>query len=334
MKKLKAGIIGLGVGEQHIAGYEKHPHCEVVALCDFSEEKIELARKKYPHLKAVSRAEELLEDGEIDVVSVASYDNYHFEQVERALKNGKHVFAEKPLCLYEYQAERIRSLLLQNPALKISSNLILRMSPRFRLLREMVGNGDLGVLFYVEGDYNYGRLQKITEGWRGKIDFYSVVHGGAIHIIDLLLWITGDKVVEVSAYGNNIVTQDTGFRYNDLVACLLKFQSGMVGKVTTNFGCVYPHFHNLSLYGTKATFQNAFDYGMLFEKRDPERDFRKITALYKPAHKGDLIYSFIESILKGSPAEVTVEDIFQTMSVCLAIEKSAQKQKSLKVKYF
>ncbi len=38
MKSLRAGIIGLGVSEGHIAGYQSHPACEVVALCDFSDE--------------------------------------------------------------------------------------------------------------------------------------------------------------------------------------------------------------------------------------------------------------------------------------------------------
>ena len=37
MTKLRVGIIGLGVGESHIQGYEKHPSCEVVKICDFNE---------------------------------------------------------------------------------------------------------------------------------------------------------------------------------------------------------------------------------------------------------------------------------------------------------
>ena len=333
-KKLKAAVIGLGVGEQHIAGYNSHPQCEVTALCDFDEGKLALARKKYPGLKTVSRAEELLDDPAIDVVSVASYDNHHFEQVERALLNGKHVFVEKPLCLYEQEAARLRAICEKSPQLKISSNLILRMSPRFRQLREMIRNGELGALFYLDGDYNYGRLHKITEGWRGKIDYYSVVYGGAIHLVDLFLWLANDKVAEVSAFGNRIASPDSGFRYNDLVASLLKFESGLVAKVTVNYGCVYPHFHNLTLYGTKATFQNSFDYGMFFEQKDPVKDYRKITAAYPGTQKGDLIYSFIQSILNQGPSEISLEEIFAAMSVCFAIENAAKTGKTVRVKYF
>lgn len=333
MKRLRAGVIGLGVGEQHIAGYQSHPHCEVVALCDFSDEKLAMAKAKYPGIRLTRQAGEVLQDPEIDVVSIASYDNYHYEQIVQAINNDKHVFAEKPLCLYESEATDIRRLLQEKPHLKMSSNLILRMSPRFRWLKQMIADGDMGQLFYVEGDYDYGRVHKITDGWRGKIDFYSVVYGGGVHIIDLLLWLTGDQVIEVAAYGNNLATRGTSFRYNDIVVSILKFQSGMVGKVTANFGGVSPHFHALSIYGTKATFVNGLEYGTLFESRDPAQGGRKITAPYPGTQKGDLIYSFVDSILNRSQAEVTLEDIFKTMSVCFAIEKATHQSDSVVVRY-
>lgn len=334
MTPLKAGIIGLGVGEQHISGYQSHPDCKVVALCDFSGEKLTLAKKKYPELRLTCQTDELLEDPEIDIVSIASFDNYHYEQVVKAIENDKHLFVEKPICLYEHELVHIRALLRDKPYLKVSSNLILRMSPRFRLLRKMIADGDLGQLFYVEGDYNYGRLNKLTEGWRGKIDFYSVIYGGAIHLIDLLLWLTGDSVVEVAAYGNNIASKGSNFRYNDLAVSILKFESGTLGKVTANFGCVFPHFHALSVYGTKATFVNGHRSATIFNSRDAAKGSRKIAAAYPGTHKGDLIYSFVDSILHGSQAEVSLEDIFKTMSICLAIEKATHQSGAVAVEYF
>ena len=48
--RLKVGIIGLGVGERHIHGYLKHSECDVVALCDFSEDKLRMAETKYPEM--------------------------------------------------------------------------------------------------------------------------------------------------------------------------------------------------------------------------------------------------------------------------------------------
>ena len=62
MTRLRAGIVGLGVGEAHIRGYESHPDCSVVGLCDIAPEKEELARAKYPDKRFYRDAAELIAD--------------------------------------------------------------------------------------------------------------------------------------------------------------------------------------------------------------------------------------------------------------------------------
>lgn len=333
MEKLRVGIIGLGVGERHIEGYRSHPGCEVVSLCDFDDDKYRAAKKKYTSMLVTKDPDRILSDPDIGAVSIASYDNYHYEQVMAAIDNGKHVFVEKPLCLYESQAVSIRKLLRKRRDIRMSSNLILRMSPRFRLLKGLIDKGRMGRLYYVEGDYNYGRIEKIISGWRGRIPFYSVVYGGGVHIIDLLLWLTGDRIVEVSGYGNNISTKDKGFRNYDTVVSILKFKSGMIGKVSSNFACVHPHFHALSLHGTRASFVNGSKEGILYEQSKGGVRKKAIDAAYPGVNKGDLIYSFVDSILNGSTPVVTAEDVFRTMSVCFAMEKSARCRGPVKVRY-
>jgi len=329
---LKVGIIGLGVGERHIEGYRYHPHCEVMAVCDLDREKLDVVGSRYPELRTTTDAADILIDPEIDVVSIASYDNYHGAQVCLALDNDKHVFVEKPLCLSETEALAIRDRLQRKPHLKLSSNLILRRSPRFRLLKKMIAAGEFGDLYYLEGDYNYGRLEKITAGWRGDVDFYSVVYGGGVHMIDLLLWLTQDEIVEVSAYGNNISTRGTKFKYPDLAAALLRFKSGVVGKMTANFGCVFPHFHPLAIYGTKMTFINNRREGKLYRSRDPVTPPEEVTAAYPGVHKGEFLQNFIEAIFTDTPPEVTPREIFAAMSVCFAVEKAVKTGKAVKVK--
>ena len=136
MVKLNVGIIGLGVGEQHKLGYESHPNSQVTMLCDFSKNKIEKYQKKYPDLEITDKADDILEKPDIDIVSIASYDNYHFKHIMKALKNGKHVFVEKPLCLYENEAKEIRNFLNSHPDLILSSNLIMRKYPRFKYVKK------------------------------------------------------------------------------------------------------------------------------------------------------------------------------------------------------
>ena len=332
-RSLRAGIIGLGVGEQHIEGYQRHKDCRVVALCDLDDSKRAAAREKYPDMRIVAEAEEILRDPEIDVVSIASYDNHHAEQAELGIEHGKHLFVEKPICLHPEEARRIRSALRRHPGIRISSNLILRRSPRFRWLREEIARGRFGKLYYLEADYDYGRVHKIIDGWRGKLEYYSPFLGGGVHMVDLLQWLSGDEVVEVTAYGNHIATEGTGFRFDDMVAALFRFRSGMIAKVTANFGCVHPHHHRVAVFGTEATFFNGVEQGELHTSREKGAKPELVTLDYPGYHKGDLIHGFVASILDGVPQEIGTDDVFRSLSVCFAVEASKKDGKPVKVDY-
>jgi len=330
--QLKAGIIGLGVGEQHISGYGVDPRCEVVALCDSDKTKLKEVGSKYQQCRLTTNPDDILFDPSIGVVSIATYDNAHWDQIIKALENGKHVFAEKPLCLFLDEAVQIAAALRKHPGLKLSSNLILRCSPRFKELKARISDGELGDVYAIEADYNYGRIEKLTDGWRGKLDFYSVFLGGGVHMVDLIRWLTGAQVEGVYATGSRVATAGSRFRHPDYVCALLGLDNGIRAKVSANFGCVHPHFHGLTVYGTRATFINGLPDAKLITSRDPERSTEVITTSYPGCAKGDLIGNFLDEITGEGSMEVTAEEVFRTMAVCFAAEESLSTGQAVSVK--
>lgn len=330
---LRAAIIGLGVGERHIHGYASHPDCRVMALCDSDPEKLRQVGQRHPHCALTTDPDQVLQDPAIDIVSIASYDNAHAEQVLMALEHNKHVFVEKPLCLFESEYNAIAAALAARPHLKLSSNLILRRVPRFRALRERLRAGALGKLYYLEGDYDYGRLHKLIDGWRGRIPYYSVVHGGAIHLIDLLLWLTGEPVTEVFAYGNRITTRDTPFQHNDCVVALLKFNSGLLAKISANFASVTPHHHQLKVYGAAGTFVQSHTGAAYLNSRDLQAPMEAVTDDYPGTDKGDMLPAFIQSVRGLQQPEVTADEVLAAMAVALAIEASVAAEAPQPVTY-
>jgi len=333
-KKLNIAVIGLGIGEAHLEGFKAHPHCQVYGLCDIDPVKLTAVSKKYPEAKTSENAKDFLEDPNVHVISIASYDQFHAEQIISALKNGKHVFAEKPLCMSAKELKDIFETAQRYPHLKMSSNLILRQSERFADLKSKIAKDQLGKLFFIEGDYNYGRVHKITEGWRPKEPFYSAILGGGIHLIDLMTWFAEERVVEVFGYGNKIVTEKSEFRFNDFQVALMKFESGAVAKISANLGCVHPHFHRFSVYGSKGTFFNEREHGIFYDSRDEKAEPKKISTSYPGVKKWDLIANFIDNILKGTHLIVDKSDIFDVMSICFAIEKSIESGQPEKVSHF
>jgi predicted dehydrogenase len=327
---LNAGIIGLGVGAQHARAVAAVPDCNIKWLCDFDPGKLEELRPDFPQAQLTANAEDVLTDPDVAFVVIASFDHMHTDQVVMALEHGKHVLVEKPLCQTQQELDRIVDALDRFPNLTFQSNLILRRSPRLIELKQAIEAGDFGEIYYIEADYAYGRLYKITEGWRGKIPYYSVMAGGGIHVIDIVLWLTGKSVREVQGYGSRIATRDSAFAYDDFQVALLRMSEGLIAKVSANFACIYPHNHLFAIYGTKKSFvQNALGAAYL-TSRDPASAPVMVTASPWVA-KGAFIPRIVEAIRGRAEPEISRRELLDSMRVCLAIERSIHDGQAVKV---
>lgn len=332
---LRCGVIGLGVGLHHARSLARGGHSELALVCDLDEAKVRAALDEFPGARAVADASAILADPRIDLVVVAGYDDSHADQVVAALDNGKHVFVEKPMCLTRGEALRIRDALGRSPELRLSSNLGLRTSSRFSGVRDAVLSAGMGEIYHIEGEYLWGRKQKLLEGWRKDMAFYSIVHGAAVHMVDLVMWITGCRPVRVSGVGNGLATAGGAFRYRDFASFHLEFESGMTARVAAHGGCVHPHFHRLAVYGTDKTFLHDLNGAVWVESSDPEAVPVHDVGDY-PARgcRGRVLESFVESlVLPDACPLVPCRDVFDCMSVCFAAEDAVQTGVPVAVEY-
>ena len=330
-KPLKIGIIGLGVGEAHLKSYKNISNVEVISVCDIDPQRLSFIGNKYDVRGRYLDSKKITEDPNIDIVSICSYDNYHAEQLLSAFRNGKHVMVEKPVVLFKQEAEAVIREWKDSKCF-ITSNLILRESPRFKNIKKMISEQYFGEIYHIEGDYLHNILHKITDGWRGKMPFYSTVYGGGIHLIDLMRWLMNDEVKEVCSMGNNILTKNTNYKYPEIMTSLLKFNGGATGKNTATYGPQRTKFHALNIFGTKKSYVNHRGDGEIFSG-DTENDLIIDSTPYPGFVKGDLLPEFINSIRHGIEPNVTGEDIFRVMDICFAIWESYKKKKTLEVSY-
>ena len=331
---LNIGVIGMGIGERHALAYQSHPGCNLKSICDFDKEKSRQLSIKYPKVNVYEDAEDILMDEDIDLISIASYDNHHFSQIIKAFDNGKHVMAEKPLCLNQDQMFEIYHKQKQNPDNKLSSNLVLRTNARFKKFKEDFNSNKFGDVFYLEGDYFWGRKQKLY-GWRSKMDYYSIIYGAAIHMIDLVMWLMEEKPVSVQAVGNDIANKNSPLKFNSFAALFLKFENGIIAKITGNGGCVHPHFHGLKIYGTKKTAIHNLTNAYYLDSS--ELDFNPILVKEpypEKEERGKIIHSFLDSILdERKKPIVSNQNVYDLMSVCFSAEEAMNTGKNIKIKY-
>lgn len=330
---INCAVVGLGVGEQHALALLKDPRVNLICLVDHDQFKIQkfIINNNLNNVTAKSFKDVLL-DQQVDFVSIASFDNDHYEQIMDCLKNNKHIFVEKPLCQNRKQLNNIFLQWKTTKLLGLSSNLVLRKAPLYLWLRQAIKEGMLGEIYAFHGDYLYGRVHKITEEWRKDVDNYSVMQGGGIHIIDLMLWLTGQKPISVQSWANKIVTKNTAFRYHDFHAATFFFESGMIGEITANFGCVHKHQHVIKIFGTKATFIYDDMGARIYWDRKENRLPEKLKYAPQPEHKGVLITDFIDNILsKNIIYNARIE--FDLMSIVLSADESLNYKNLLHIEY-
>ena len=277
---------------------------------------------------------DVINDDEIDIVSIASYDNFHCDQIIRSIKNKKHIFVEKPMCLNENELGCIIQNLKKNQGVKISSNLVLRTNSRFKYFRKQIKSGGVGDLFYIEADYYWGRIKKLY-GWRAKMDYYSIILGAAIHMIDLVTWLIDKKPSYVYAVGNRLGTNDSHMKYDSFALLCFEYDCGLIIKITGNGACAHPHFHGVKIFGTKKTIVHSFNGAYSLNSNTKCDEIERINQPYPEKDKRkDIIHSFVDHLdgPRISPI-VTAKDTVNLMTICFAAEKSMSMNKRVKITY-
>jgi predicted dehydrogenase len=328
------GVVGLGVGERHARAFYAHQNCEVRSLCDLDVSLAQTLATEFPGCVVAERFEDMLLDTRLDVLAIASFDDAHYSQVISALQAGKHVFVEKPICRTIEELAEIKELWqAKGGRLKLHSNLVLRTAPLYVWLKEQIRTGELGSLYSFDGDYLYGRLHKIAEGWRKDVTEYSVMEGGGVHLVDLLLWLTGERPVAVTASGNRICSEGTQFQYNDFVSATFEFESGFIARISANFGCVHRHHHVLRVFGTNATFLYDDAGARWHRSRDPDLVAEHLPYRPIPANKGDLVPHFVNAILKNTDESMQTQSFFDGISVCIAADRAVTTGNKERIEY-
>lgn len=99
---VRHAVIGVGgQGRNHAKTFAGFDDCRVVAVCDVDPEQRAKALAALPNPDSVAQHEDyqrILDDPEVDSVSVATPDHWHAFVAVAALKAGKHVYVEKPCC--------------------------------------------------------------------------------------------------------------------------------------------------------------------------------------------------------------------------------------------
>ena len=221
-RKVKVGIIGTGwIAEAHVNAYKKCPDVEIVAAADLVPGKAEAFCKAngLENIELYPSHKELIDNADVDAVSVCTYNATHAECTIYALDHGKSVLLEKPMCVtLEEAVEICRAEKRNNGVLSIG------FQPRFdenmKMLKKICQSGELGKIYYIQTGggrrrgiptpYGTSFIQKDTAGIGalGDIGCYS---------LDMVLNSIGyPKPLTVTGYKSDYFGKNPSYEHHDV----------------------------------------------------------------------------------------------------------------------
>lgn len=197
-EKIQVAVIGCGTiaNSAHIPAYMKSAHAEIRYFCDIIPSRADDAVKKYGCGKAVYDYTEILDDPELDAVSVCTHNDMHSVISIDFMRHGKHVLCEKP-------AARILSEALEMEKVSYETGKILsigvcnRYAESVNRIKKMIADGELGDVYHVYASF---RAHRSIPGLGGDFTTFASSGGGAlidwgVHYIDLIMYCLNDPKV-------------------------------------------------------------------------------------------------------------------------------------------
>ncbi len=230
-KKIGMGIIGFGgMAQWHTKKIAEIEGLNLIGTFDIRQERQDLAIEK--GLTAYESREALLADENIGLVLIATPNDVHKEIAIAAMRAGKNVVCEKPVCMNSQELEEIIAVQKETgKVFVVHQNR--RWDEDFLTVKKMYDEDMLGDIFRIESRVLGSR--GIPGDWRKE-----KAHGGgmvldwAVHLVDQALMMIPEKVKKVYSH----LTFVSGAEVDDGCYIDLTFESGLIFHVeigTNNF---------------------------------------------------------------------------------------------------
>lgn len=223
MDKLKVAVVGAGIyGINHINAHMANPNADLVAVCDLNEELRRKIEEKY-HVKTYELVKDMLENEEIDAVSIATPDCYHAAPALEAIHHEKHVLIEKPLATTIEDAREIIAA-AQKEHVRVAVDYHKRWDPASIQLKNELARPETGKV--LRGYMSMDDVIDVPTKWFSWSDKSSPVHFLGTHCYDLIRWYMGCEVTEVYAVGTKEYLKSMGIDTYDTIQAFLTFENG------------------------------------------------------------------------------------------------------------
>ena len=303
-KELTIGLIGTGfMGKTHVYGFaiadrvfDLPYRLKLVSVADVSEELAQSAALSLGFESATSNWMDLINDKDLDLISITSPNVFHKEMAIAALNAGKHVYCEKPLApTLEDSEEMVHAASQSEGKTQVGFNYL--SNPMIVVARDLIKSGELGDIMSFRGIHaeDYMSDPESSYTWR-----HDPIGGGVLgdlgsHILATAEFLLG-PISEVLGDCVTVIPSrkaENGERreiiVDDISRSYLKFATGVTGSIEASWLATGRKMqHDFEVHGTLGSIsysQERLNELHFFSRKDNSglQGFRKIEA--SPEHE-------------------------------------------------
>lgn len=222
MTDIRIGAIGCGYwGPNLIRNFVEIPGACVVAVSDLQLEPMKRMTQRFPQIQTSTQNYRDLFTMELDAVVIATPPATHFAIAADCLRHGLHVLVEKPITLDSRDAAELIHIAEENDRILMVGHTF-EYNPAVRALKQMIQNGDLGDIYYVDAiRASLGLFQTKA----------NVIWDLAPHDISILRYLLEAEPTSVSTHGASCVQEGI----EDIAYMTLTFPNGVIAHIRSSW---------------------------------------------------------------------------------------------------
>jgi predicted dehydrogenase len=312
--EVRFAIVGAGnlAKWAHLPALKKIEGATLHAVLSNSGARGKLYAKRFGASYATSDYDELLKDGDIDAVIIASRHKEHAKQAIDALNAGKHVFIEKPMAVTIEECRAIAST-VESSGKRLMVGFNRRFAPYYVEMKKNIAGRKSPVVISTRMN-----SPGIENGWAADVSQGGVVLGEGCHFVDLMYWMLESEPVSVSAYGFG--------QHN--VAASIKFEDGSIGNfIYTVVGSETSGGEMVEVFAPGVGISTE-DFKRLSIKK---KSIRSSSKFFAAKGYDDQLASFVRSLKQGSETAISVRDGVRATLGCLKMLESVQTGKPVEI---
>ncbi len=222
MTDLRIGAIGCGYwGPNLIRNFVENPGASVIAVSDLQVEPMNRMRQRFPEIEYGVRDYREMFDLNLDAVVIATPPATHHAIARDCLEHGLHVLVEKPITLNSEDAIDLIGVAEANDRILMVGHTF-EYNPAVRALKEMIRNGELGDIYYIDAiRASLGLFQTKA----------NVIWDLAPHDISILRYLLGADPISVSTHGSSCVQEGI----EDVAYTTLAFPNNVLAHIRSSW---------------------------------------------------------------------------------------------------